>query len=429
MEDIGNDLSSNRLHLKGQMMFIEHWKAFIYLASPVLEDLDDMYNVGLYLNDFCIHDASRDLVLIGNQKSAELKLALDQELEKSAELEESMKKLDQEMQKTDKLLYSMIPKTVANRLRKGDLAVNTCEHFDNVSILFSDVVGFTTICSKITPMEVVDMLNCMYTSFDTLSEENSVYKVETIGDAYMVVSGVPERIHNHAQRIADMAFAMLKSVTGIKNPSNPKHNLQIRIGIHSGSVVAGVVGIKMPRYCLFGDTVNTASRMEANSVAMSIHISETTKNELDEGNYVIRRRGAVQIKGKGMMNSYWLIGQGSSSQALSAMSVRSIEDADVEEIVTGDNDTLIDESMMKSLSYKADKSRNAIRMRPSAKPILGLPNDMNGDTKNVPEAPSHYSNLSHDDDTLLAKSKLKLTKKKSINGSPGSEKSLVCIIL
>ncbi|KAH9513755.1 Soluble guanylate cyclase 88E, partial [Bulinus truncatus] len=178
--------------------------------------------------------------------------------------------------------------------------------FENVTILFSDVVGFTTICSQITPMEVVSMLNAMYTQFDQLSENHSVYKVETIGDAYMAVSGAPTVTKYHALHMCDMALDMRVSMKNLLNPSN-NETMKIRIGIHTGTTVAGVVGIKMPRYCLFGDTVNTASRMETSGEAMKIHISETTKKELENYPYVVENRGSIDVKGKGQMKTYWLI--------------------------------------------------------------------------------------------------------------------------
>ncbi|KAK3526332.1 hypothetical protein QTP70_024279 [Hemibagrus guttatus] len=151
------------------------------------------------------------------------------EQKKSSKLEESMKMLDYEMKKTDDLLYRMIPKPVAKRLRKGEPAVNTCEVFPDVTILFSDVVGFTRICSHITPMQVVSMLNTMYTLFDTLSEKHRVFKVETIGDAYMVVAGAPEKTKYHAHNICDMALDMVRSIDHLKDPSNG-NNIQIRVG-------------------------------------------------------------------------------------------------------------------------------------------------------------------------------------------------------
>ncbi|KFM56845.1 Soluble guanylate cyclase 88E, partial [Stegodyphus mimosarum] len=278
-----------------------------YLGTPVMRDLDAMLHTGLYINDLSMHDFSRDMVLAGQQQSAELKLALDQELQKSRQLEESMRKLDIEMKRTDELLYQMIPKQVADRLRRGEAAVDTCQYFDCVTVLFSDVVTFTEICSRIAPMEVVSMLNCMYSLFDQLTEKHDVYKVETIGDAYMVVSGAPDQEPCHAEKVCHMALDMVDVIGGLKDPSNGE-SLRIRVGIHSGAVVAGVVGLKMPRYCLFGDTVNTASRMESTSEALKIHISEETAQRLSPNQWDISERGTISVKGKGLMKTYWLNG-------------------------------------------------------------------------------------------------------------------------
>ncbi|XP_065207250.1 soluble guanylate cyclase 88E isoform X2 [Planococcus citri] len=294
-----------KLRLKGQMIYMDNWRMMMYLGTPVMPDLNSLIITGLYINDLSMHDFSRDLMLAGTQQSVELKLALDQEQHKSKKLEESMRKLDEEMKRTDELLYQMIPKQVADRLRAGENPIDTCQMFDTVSILFSDVVTFTEICSRITPMEVVSMLNAMYSIFDQLTERNKVYKVETIGDAYMVVSGAPEREKNHAEKVCDMALDMVDAITDLKDPSTGLH-LKIRVGIHSGAVVAGIVGLKMPRYCLFGDSVNTASRMESTSETMKIHISQSTK-DLISSEYHVEERGEVQVKGKGKMKTYWLI--------------------------------------------------------------------------------------------------------------------------
>ncbi|XP_035442216.2 soluble guanylate cyclase 88E isoform X1 [Spodoptera frugiperda] len=299
--------TDKNLRLKGQMIYMDNWRMMMYLGTPVMPDLAALVSTGLYINDLSMHDFSRDLMLAGTQQSVELKLALDQEQQKSKKLEESMRKLDEEMKRTDELLYQMIPKQVADRLRNGENPIDTCEMFDSVSILFSDVVTFTEICSRITPMEVVSMLNAMYSIFDTLTERNRVYKVETIGDAYMVVSGAPEKEDNHAEKVCDMALDMVDAITDLKDPSTGSH-LSIRVGVHSGAVVAGIVGLKMPRYCLFGDSVNTASRMESTSEAMRIHISQTTQ-ELLSPSYMVTERGEIQVKGKGAMKTYWLEGR------------------------------------------------------------------------------------------------------------------------
>ncbi|XP_005992460.1 soluble guanylate cyclase 88E-like [Latimeria chalumnae] len=306
MESWGD--GSRCLKLKGQMRFMPEWESIIFLGTPVMESLSAMFKTGLYINDLSMHDSSRDLVLAGTQQSEELKRALIQEQKKSSKLEESMKMLDYEMKKTDDLLYRMIPKPVAKRLRKGEPAVNTCEVFPDVTILFSDVVGFTRICSHITPMQVVSMLNTMYTLFDTLSEKHHVFKVETIGDAYMVVAGAPEKTKYHAHNICDMALDMVRSIDHLKDPFTG-NNIQIRVGIHSGMVVAGVVGHKMPRYGLYGDTVHTASAMESNGKEMHIQLSNATYEHLKGSHFIFEHRGTITIKGNVEIETYWLKGK------------------------------------------------------------------------------------------------------------------------
>ncbi|MEQ2277310.1 Nitrogen permease reactivator protein, partial [Xenotaenia resolanae] len=179
-----------------------------------------------------------------------------------------------------------------------------------VTIFFSDIVGFTGISASCTPLQVVEMLNNLYMCFDTRIDSYDVYKVETIGDAYMVVSGLPERNGDrHADEIAKMALDLLAAVRQVSIPHMPNERLQLRAGIHTGPCVAGIVGYKMPRYCLFGDTVNTASRMESTSLPQKIHTSSETYLALMKDNaYELQLRGEIEVKGKGKMNTYWLIG-------------------------------------------------------------------------------------------------------------------------
>ncbi|KAK0040380.1 adenylate cyclase germination specific [Biomphalaria pfeifferi] len=212
-------------------------------------------------------------------------------------------------QLTVNLLYQMLPPIVADKLRNG-LTVDA-ESFESVSIYFSDIVGFTTISSKCTPMQVVDLLNSLYTTFDTRIETYDVYKVETIGDAYMVASGVPIRNgEKHAEEIATMSIDLLAAIKQIHAPNVEDGKLKIRIGIHTGPCVAGVVGHKMPRYCLFGDTVNTASRMESSSEPMRIHCSKAMRDQLlVHDKYKLESRGIIDVKGKGQMETYWVTGR------------------------------------------------------------------------------------------------------------------------
>jgi len=208
---------------------------------------------------------------------------------------------------TEDLLYKILPRTVAEQLKKGKQV--EAENFDDVSIYFSDIVGFTELSSESSPMQVVTLLNDLYTLCDDIISEYFVYKVETIGDAYMVVSGLPiKNGHNHAGEISRMALHLLDAVnTDFVVRHKPDYKLDLRIGIHSGPVVAGVVGNTMPRYCLFGDTVNTASRMESNGEARKIHISDATKRILEKlGGFTIVERGEVFLKGKGNVRTFWL---------------------------------------------------------------------------------------------------------------------------
>ncbi|KAM6290073.1 atrial natriuretic peptide receptor 2 [Aegotheles albertisi] len=215
----------------------------------------------------------------------------------------------EEKRKAENLLYQILPHSVAEQLKRGETV--RAEAFDSVTIYFSDIVGFTALSAESTPMQVVTLLNDLYTCFDAIIDNFDVYKVETIGDAYMVVSGLPVRNGKlHAREIVRMALALLEAVKTFKIRHRPNDQLRLRIGVHTGPVCAGVVGLKMPRYCLFGDTVNTASRMESNGQALKIHVSSTTKEVLDEfGCFELELRGDVEMKGKGKMRTYWLLGE------------------------------------------------------------------------------------------------------------------------
>eukprot|EP00731_Ephydatia_muelleri_P018478 Em0011g518a len=236
---------------------------------------------------------------------------------------ERTQELIAEQHKTAALLYSMIPKSVADELKQGKTTSATS--FPNATVFFCDIVGFTSLASSSTPLQIVGMLNELYSKFDDILDHYDTYKVETIGDSYMVVSGVPKQNgNNHAGEIAKMALELVESCRSFKIPHRPSTTLEIRAGVHSGPVCAGVVGLKMPRYCLFGDTVNTASRMETTSEAMKIQCSDSTAQLLKIlGGFQLECRGNISVKGKGAMLTWWIVGADDGTDSLCSANLQS----------------------------------------------------------------------------------------------------------
>jgi len=210
--------------------------------------------------------------------------------------------------KNERLLLEVFPKRIADALRAGRKIEP--EQHDCVSIYFSDIVGFTTISSSLTPLKVSDMLDRLYVKFDDLSIERDVFKIETIGDAYMAVTNLVKEQEDHALRIAqfakDTVIAASQTLIDIDNP-NLGH-VKIRVGFHSGPVVASVVGNRSPKYTIIGDTVNCSARMESNSLPLKIQCSEASALILKEKHpeVPILSRGSIPIKGKGEMVTYWV---------------------------------------------------------------------------------------------------------------------------
>jgi len=210
-------------------------------------------------------------------------------------------KVRTEQEKSDRLLLNILPEPIAKQLKEGNN--NIANGFSEVTILFADIVGFTKLSEKISPQEVVSLLNEIFTGFDQLTEQHGLEKIKTIGDAYMVASGLPMERQDHAQAIAEMALDMQQEVTRF-NAKN-QANLSIRIGINTGPVVAGVIGTKKFIYDLWGDAVNTASRMESHGIPGCIQITESTYKHLQD-QYQFKKRGKIQVKGKGEMITYLL---------------------------------------------------------------------------------------------------------------------------
>ncbi|CAI2346987.1 unnamed protein product [Caenorhabditis sp. 36 PRJEB53466] len=230
------------------------------------------------------------------------------------DIAERNEELEREKEKSEMLLKMMLPEVVAESLKKGSNV--SAESFENVTVFFSDCPGFVEMSASSKPIDIVQFLNDLYTCFDRIIDQFDVYKVETIADAYMVASGIPVPNGNHhAGEIASLGLALLKAVETFKIRHLPTEKVRLRIGMNTGSCVAGVVGLKMPRYCLFGDTVNTASRMESNGIPLRINCSESSKIALDElGGYVTEERGLVEMKGKGKQMTYFVRSEDSASR-------------------------------------------------------------------------------------------------------------------
>ena len=212
--------------------------------------------------------------------------------------------LEKEYKRSEKLLLNVLPKTIAEELKSGAKVI--ADKFQNTTLLFADIVGFTSFSEKISPEKLVDILNQVFSLFDKLIDKYDMEKIKTIGDAYMVAGGVPTQREDHAKTIADLSLGMIEELSKYNKEND--QSFQIRIGIHSGPVVAGVIGIKKFIYDVWGDTVNIASRMESHGVPGRIQVSEQTYTLLKD-NYDLESRGEIEIKGKGKLPSYFLLGK------------------------------------------------------------------------------------------------------------------------
>ena len=209
-----------------------------------------------------------------------------------------------QQQQTEKLLLNILPKPIALRLQKEQKLI--ADHFDEVSVLFADLVGFTEFSAQKSPTQLVEILNGIFCEFDRLSESRGLEKIKTIGDAYMVVGGLPTPRDDHGEAIALLALEMQAALTQFNLKIG--ESFQLRIGMHSGSVVAGIIGISKFSYDLWGDTVNVASRMQSNGESGKIQVTAATYERLKDM-FVFEERGMVEVKGKGKMLTYWLLDQ------------------------------------------------------------------------------------------------------------------------
>jgi class 3 adenylate cyclase len=207
---------------------------------------------------------------------------------------------EREHERSERLLLNVLPAPVANRLKRHDEVI--ADRFPEATVLFADIVGFTPMSANLPPERVVELLDGVFSSFDLLADERGLEKIKTIGDAYMVAGGIPVPREDHCEAVLDMAIAMLHVV-------RDRDGLELRIGVDTGPVVAGVIGRRRFIYDLWGDTVNTASRMESHGVPGKIQITERVAGRVD-GRYLTEPRGDIEIKGKGPMPVFLLSARG-----------------------------------------------------------------------------------------------------------------------
>ncbi len=284
--------------------FIAETNAGLQQTSAMLAILSVLGLSGLALVISRLRQTSKELEQRVIQRTAALQEA-NIELEKEiSDRKQAEKALRTEREKSERLLLNILPKPIAERLKDGDS--NIANGFAEVTILFADIVGFTQLSEQISPRQLVCLLNEIFSAFDQLSDRNGLEKIKTIGDAYMVVGGIPMPRTDHAQAIAQMALDMQQVVARFNTEHSVK--LNIRIGINTGPVVAGVIGTKKFIYDLWGDAVNTASRMESHGLAGRIQVTQSTYECLRD-EYQFEERGLIPIKGKGEMTTYLLIGK------------------------------------------------------------------------------------------------------------------------
>ncbi|TGK05004.1 GAF domain-containing protein [Leptospira semungkisensis] len=239
-------------------------------------------------------DAYRTL----SKRNKELKDSLEK-------IEELNKNIEEERQKSENLLLNILPRSIADRLKGGEGVI--ADYFPSSTVLFADIVGFSKLTTKIkTPTRLVEILNRIFTEFDVIADKYKLEKIKTIGDCYMLAGGIPVITEDHADKAAQAALDMIRRLDELKPELEFEFN--VRIGLHTGEVVAGVIGKNKFVYDLWGDSVNTASRMESHGSTGRIHVSEAVYLSLKD-KYSFEDRSIIEVKGKGPMHTYFLLGK------------------------------------------------------------------------------------------------------------------------
>jgi class 3 adenylate cyclase len=212
--------------------------------------------------------------------------------------------LAKEKDKTDRLLSNILPASIATRLRDGEVAI--ADEYPAVSILFADIVAFTPLAARLPPTEVVDLLSSLFTTFDELVAERGLEKIKTMGDSYMAAGGLPAPLDDHAVRTVDLGMAIIRA-TALESAKRDRPAISIRVGVHSGPVVGGVIGRRKFAFDVWGDTVNVASRLQSHGVVNRVHVSRDTWL-LVSGHFVSESSGRVELRGHGAMKTYSIAG-------------------------------------------------------------------------------------------------------------------------
>lgn len=213
------------------------------------------------------------------------------------------RKLDRAHRRSEELLLNILPLPIAERLKVGESVV---DRFEEVTVLFADISSFTKLSTEMVPVDIVRMLNEIFSAFDSIADSYGLEKIKTIGDAYMVAGGIPEEQPNHVQAVANMAMDMRDWLIDFRDSRGL--DIGLRVGIHSGPVVAGVIGSRKFIYDLWGDTVNLASRMESHGIIDQVQVSEVVAEKL-QSHFLLENRGEIAVKGKGQMPAYLLTGR------------------------------------------------------------------------------------------------------------------------
>jgi len=275
--------------------------ALRHIPVIMISALDDIESVvrciELGAEDYLFKPFNPTLLKARINASLEKKRLRDQE-------QAYLKQLQAEQEKSERLLLSILPKPVAEQLKQTQSTI--AESFAEATVLFADIVDFTGLSTHRSPIEIVSLLNQIFSAFDSLAEYHGLEKIKTIGDAYMVVGGIPTPRADHVEAIAEMALDMQTAIAKFNTETG--ESFSIRIGISTGPAVAGVIGTKKFIYDLWGDTVNTASRMESQGVPGEIQVTEPTYRCLQD-RYLLEKRGTIPIKGKGEMQTYLLKGK------------------------------------------------------------------------------------------------------------------------